>query len=877
MRTHKGNVSRRILARVGTILLGISLLTGGSVAVGTPAASAAEQSPIERTARAVTGSQFDPGNIISDDQFYQTGAMTAAEIQAFLDAKIGTCYNSNCLNVLFAKTEVRTNDRNICTGFTPDSDALERASMIIYKVQQACGISAKAILVTLQKEQGLVTNDEPTTGRLGAAMGWLCPDTAPCDGSGASFFRQVYGGVWQFKRYNTPDLFGNYHIGTYSILYNPDTSCGRRTVTIKNNATAALYNYTPYTPNAGALANLYGTAPCGSYGNRNFWTYYNDWFGNPTSGDGIAHLTEKYAAMGGASGALGAAVGTGTCTRSVYSCYQNYQHGVIYWSTSFGAYAVSGSFGDYYLAKGGVNSPLGPPTSDYYTVTDPNGNGHTQGFASGMLYDGPPGRFSVLGAAQSAYAAAGWLRGTLGWPTADQTCTTGGCTQPLERGALYGGASTAAALDTRLDAAYRAAGGPTGPFGWPTSAVTAIDAGANGTGRTIGLTGGMLYDSAAGTYLLSTKYQALFVAGGWIRGSMGWPIESPTCTLPGGGCRLGFQHGDIYLPSTGTGFAVSEPLFAAAYRSAGGPAGALGWPTSATTTIDAGANGVGRTQGFTNGMMYLRSGSAVTLDSRFQKSYVAGGWVRGALGWPTATPDCSLPGGGCKVGFQNGTLYQPATGAGFAISDSRIADAYATAGGPSGPLGWPTSLTTLITTPSNGQGYTQGFTGGMVYASALGTFTLTPVTQKGFIDAGWLRGPLGWPKAAPSCGSSGCVQQFQGGVLYIPTSGAAFGISDPRIATYYDAHGGFGGDLGFPTTATTYITTPTNGSGYVQGFKGGYIYASALGTVSVTGAMQAKFVASGWLRGTLGFPTGDAACTGGSCTQSFAHGTLTTP
>src|SRR5690606_20979087 len=50
----------------------------------------------------------------------------------------------------------------------------------------------------------------------------------------------------------------------------------------KNEATAALYNYTPYTPNAAALANLYTTGDsCSSYGNRNFWAFYTDWFGSP--------------------------------------------------------------------------------------------------------------------------------------------------------------------------------------------------------------------------------------------------------------------------------------------------------------------------------------------------------------------------------------------------------------------------------------------------------------------------------------------------------------------------------------------------------------------------------------------------------------------
>lgn len=69
------------------------------------------------------------------------------------------------------------------------------------------------------------------------------------------------------------------------MLYHPDSDrCGGASVTIASAATAALYYYTPYQPNAAALANLYGTGDsCSSYGNRNFWRMYSDWFGDPAS------------------------------------------------------------------------------------------------------------------------------------------------------------------------------------------------------------------------------------------------------------------------------------------------------------------------------------------------------------------------------------------------------------------------------------------------------------------------------------------------------------------------------------------------------------------------------------------------------------------
>ena len=60
----------------------------------------------------------------------------------------------------------------------------------------------------------------------------------------------------QWSRYRVdPDKY-NYHAGqTVDILWNVvESGCGRRPVTIQNTATASLYIYTPYQPNAAALA-----------------------------------------------------------------------------------------------------------------------------------------------------------------------------------------------------------------------------------------------------------------------------------------------------------------------------------------------------------------------------------------------------------------------------------------------------------------------------------------------------------------------------------------------------------------------------------------------------------------------------------------------
>ncbi|MFF2773218.1 hypothetical protein ACFVUP_39595, partial [Streptomyces bacillaris] len=120
------------------------------------------------------------------------------------------------------------------------------------------------------------------------ATGYACPDTAACDTQYYGFYNQVYMAAWQYKRYGNPPGTSNsftwYPVGqTTSVRYSPDATCGSSPVLIRNAATAALYYYTPYQPNAAALANLYGTGDaCSAYGNRNFWRLYTDWFG-PTN------------------------------------------------------------------------------------------------------------------------------------------------------------------------------------------------------------------------------------------------------------------------------------------------------------------------------------------------------------------------------------------------------------------------------------------------------------------------------------------------------------------------------------------------------------------------------------------------------------------
>lgn len=258
--------------------------------------------PASDSAEALSGSQFDPGYIISDEIFFNGSSMNGDQVQAFIDSQIPACTINNgdpshqagapwgnttianyCLKNYRQQTPNMAAQPGFCSAY-PGSGS-ERAADIIAKVGQVCNISQKVLLVLLQKEQSLVTDSWPTNRQLDSATGYACYDNGlPCVQDYAGFFYQVWSAARQFQRYGTGSLTWIPVGQVNNRPYHPEPSCGSRPILIRNRATAALYYYTPYTPNQSALNNLYGTGDsCASYGNRNFWRMFTDWFGNTTS------------------------------------------------------------------------------------------------------------------------------------------------------------------------------------------------------------------------------------------------------------------------------------------------------------------------------------------------------------------------------------------------------------------------------------------------------------------------------------------------------------------------------------------------------------------------------------------------------------------
>lgn len=228
-------------------------------------------------------SDFDPAMLISDSQFYNFRSMDQRGIADFIREKNAGCvpFSMPCLaNYTEDTADIPPSPR--CKGYSGANG--ESAATIIYKTAQSCQINPQVLLVLLQKEQGLLTASGPdlTPMRYDIAAGFGCPDGQNCDPQYFGFSTQIYHAAAQFQRYRQAPGQFRFQAGvTRPIPFSPDSTCGAAEVKIVNQATAGLYNYTPYQPDQAVLAGTPGE--CSSFGNANFYGIFKAWFGNPLS------------------------------------------------------------------------------------------------------------------------------------------------------------------------------------------------------------------------------------------------------------------------------------------------------------------------------------------------------------------------------------------------------------------------------------------------------------------------------------------------------------------------------------------------------------------------------------------------------------------
>jgi len=179
---------------------------------------------------------FNPHYIISNQEMRDSACMDYSQIESFLIRK-----------------------GNLNQRALIDKDGIVKpATEIIYWAARNYQISPKVLLVTLQKEQSLIEDENPTSDQLDWAMGYaVCDDCSKSDPmiqKFKGFGKQVDSAAKRFNDYfQNPNQF-NFKAGeTYNI--------DGQSVTINNQATANLYIYTPHI-----------------HGNQNFRKIWDRWF-----------------------------------------------------------------------------------------------------------------------------------------------------------------------------------------------------------------------------------------------------------------------------------------------------------------------------------------------------------------------------------------------------------------------------------------------------------------------------------------------------------------------------------------------------------------------------------------------------------------------
>lgn len=250
---------------------------------------------------------FNPNLLISDERFVDTGTLGGAEgIQRFLESKGSILADTSPDFLIKLREPSDPNLKQRLPDPRPNLGRLRTAAELIYDASVSAGLNPQVALVTLQKEQSLITgqfsSNQALQRALDRALGFACPDEGGCSDIFLGFYHQLFGNF---------DAAGNRYIGMPASLIRSfryevggvrvgrgpmvdangnafgngnrirtsrsgdtisvDNTTGSynapptQTIVLSNFATTALYRYTPHVYN----------------GNYNFYRFFTAWFKYP--------------------------------------------------------------------------------------------------------------------------------------------------------------------------------------------------------------------------------------------------------------------------------------------------------------------------------------------------------------------------------------------------------------------------------------------------------------------------------------------------------------------------------------------------------------------------------------------------------------------
>lgn len=610
---------------------------------------------------AVKATDFKAGRIIDDEVFYNPNTMTVQQIQEFLNTHVPECdtwgekslgystyvggtyvpastKRADFNKLMYAAGDHRyheppyiciddyyenptTHKTNFETNAVPEEGMIS-AAQIIYNAAHEYNINPQVLLVTLKKESYAWTDDWPTKNEYYSVMGYACPDGADCDATYRGFYNQVMMAAWQLNYYKEHIYsYGKRPYANNQILYSPDWSCGTKTVYLENIATTSLYIYTPYTPNDEALRNYPGTANCGSYGNRNFFMYFSEWFGNTLTDNSLEMVRKVYEAAGSEKGELGKAVGDFVRTNKMN--WQAYEKGFIVGTEKTGYYVSTGAVRNAWARNGYENGALGLPTGALTGNSLMNWQPYQNGFIVGS---DKTGYFISTGKIRSVWASTDYERGKLGKPLSDPTAENGSSYQLYEGGAIIGDGNKYYVTTTGMFEAWKNSGFKNGSLGNPTSGISS-DSKMSWQSFEKGFIVG---SDKTGYYPSTGKSRTVWAENGYQNGYLGRP-KSNVITEKGSTYQI--YEGGAIIGDGNRFFATTSQIFES-WKSSGFKNGGLGNPTNGVLS-----SSLSKWQSFENGFIVGSDKTGYYVSSgKIRSVWASTDYERGKLGKPTSNP-----------------------------------------------------------------------------------------------------------------------------------------------------------------------------------------------------------------------------------------------
>lgn len=505
-------------------------------------------------------------------------------------------------------------------------------------------------------------------------------------------------------------------------------------------------------------------------------------------------------------------------------------------------------------------------------VYKPNYMGHRDSYSTacpgGNLYAYLPAFRSEAAARYSPYPIIGaigvkWnnLNGAPGAALGVEYAVAGGMAQDFRLGRIYWNSATGATywVYGSILARYDQMGREGGALGWPASDEYAV-----GAGRANNFASGRIYwSSATGARSVQGAILTKLLAEGDVTRT-GFPVTDEYDTAGVTGGRVSdFQYTRIYW-SAGTGAHSVYGAILASYLAQGGPASALGLPTTDETGITGGRQSL-----FAGGAItWSAATGARTMKGQIYTKYQALGGTSGPYGLPAS--DEYAASSGSAQNLQSGIITSGSV-VGTHIVYGGIMNRWLQRGGPGGGFGL--AATDEIDAPGVAGARESDFERGRIYWSAsTGVREVYGLILAKYVEKG-ASATFGVPVTDEydiAGVPGGRASNFQGANIYFHATTGAWEVHGGILGLYL-AYGGPAGGLGLPVTDEFDVAGVTGAR--ESDFQRGRIYwSAATSSHSVYGAILQKYLEYGGPASPLGLPTSEEYAYGSGRRTDFQGG-----